>query len=100
VLPTARSKLAEASHKKANDRRTMIYLVTYKKKTEILQLDCRLKRLMFIEAKDGLTLEKAIALLKNLTEDEVEDSSVQIIGQKDWDPAKINTPGIRFHKLD
>ena len=78
----------------------MIYLVTYKKKAEALQLDSRLKRLIFIEAKDGLTLDKVIALIKKLTEDAVEDSSVQIIGQKNWDPAKINTPGIRFHKLD
>ena len=78
----------------------MIYLVTYKKKTEMLQLDCRLKRLIFIEAKGGLTLDKVVAVLNKLTEDEVEDSSIQIIGEKAWDPAKINTPGIRFHKLD
>jgi hypothetical protein len=78
----------------------MIYLVTYKKKPEILHLDCRLKRLIFIEANQGLTLDKVIAVVKQLTEDQVEDSSIQIIGQKDWDPARINTPGIRFHKLD
>jgi hypothetical protein len=47
-----------------------------------------------------LGLEKVVALVKGLTEGDFEESSVEIIGQKAWDAAKIKHPRIKFHKLD
>jgi len=47
-----------------------------------------------------LALDKVIALLRELTVNDLEETTVEIIGQKNWDAAKIKTPGIRFHKLD
>jgi hypothetical protein len=78
----------------------MIYLVNYNKKSQIQHSDRKSKGLIFIEAGGCLALDKIIALLRELTVNDLEESSVQIIGQKNWDAAKIKTPGIRFHKLD
>ena len=78
----------------------MIYLATFSRKSKIPQLQRRSKGLLFIEAKDKLTLDKIIALIKKLTTGDFEESSVEIIGEKAWDSAKINHPSIKFHKLD
>jgi hypothetical protein len=47
-----------------------------------------------------LALDKVIALVKKLTEDDLEESSVEIIGQKLYDPKKIRNSPIKFHKID
>jgi hypothetical protein len=78
----------------------MIYLVNYNKKSQIQHSDRKPKSLIFIDAGGCLVLDKVIALLRELTVNDLEESSVEIIGRKNWDAAKINTPGIRFHRLD
>ena len=78
----------------------MIYLATYNRKSEIQQPRRKLKSLIFIEADDKLAREGVVALIKRLTEGDFEESSVEIIGQKAWDAAKIRHPRIKFYKLD
>lgn len=79
----------------------MIYLATYTTKQRLVQLpERRSKRLIFIESEDHLALDKVIALVKKLTEDDLEESSVEIIGQKLYDPKKIRNSPIKFHKID
>ena len=68
----------------------MIYLATFSRKSKIPQL----------QRKPKLTLDKVIALIKKLTTGDFEESSVEIIGEKTWDSAKINHPSIKVHKLD
>jgi hypothetical protein len=41
-----------------------------------------------------------VSLLKELTADDIDESSIEMIGQKDWQAAKIDSPGVRFYKLD
>ena len=81
-------------------RRPMIYLVNYSKKSHIHNPETKPKSLIFIEARESLALNRVIGLLRKLTDEDLEESSVEIIGQKSWDTAKINTRGIRFYKLD
>jgi hypothetical protein len=78
----------------------MIYLATFSRKSKIPQLHRKSKGLLFIEIKDKLTPDKVIALIKKLTTGDFEESSVEIIGEKAWDSAKINHPSIKVHKLD
>ena len=79
----------------------MIYLATYNhKRRQVQHSDRKSKRLVFIEAEDRLALDKVIALIKKLTDDDLEEASVEIIGQKAYDAKKINNPLIKFHKLD
>lgn len=78
----------------------MIYLATFDRKNEIKRLPSKSKRLLFIDAGERLALEKVIALVKKLTEGDFEESSVEIIGEKAWDAAKIRHPKIKFHKID
>ena len=78
----------------------MIYLATYNRKSEIQGLSSKSKSLLFIDAEGRLALEKVIALVKRVTEGDFEESSVEIIGEKAWDAAKIRHPQIKFHKLD
>ena len=78
----------------------MIYLATFSKKSRFRQPQHKQRSLIFIEAEDRLGLEKVVALVKGLTEGDFEESSVEIIGQKAWDAAKIKHPRIKFHKLD
>ncbi len=76
----------------------MIYLATYNRKSEMLY--SKSKSLLFIDAKERLALEKVIALVKRITEGDFEEASVEIIGEKAWDAAKIRHPQIKFHKID
>ena len=76
----------------------MVYLVTYYKKSVVSQEHRPPKSLIFIESRN-LVVDKVVPLLKELTVDDVDESSIEIIGQKDWDAAKINSPGVRFYKL-
>ena len=78
----------------------MIYLATYNRKIEIAQSERNARHLIFIEAGDRLGLDQVVALVGTLTEGNFEKSSVEIIGQKAWDAAKIKHPRIKFHKLD
>ena len=78
----------------------MIYLATFSRKTKIPQLHRTSKGLLFIEAEDRLALDKVIALVKELTEGDFEESSVEIIGEKAWNAASIKHPQIKFHRLD
>jgi hypothetical protein len=78
----------------------MIYLATFNKKSRFRQPQHKRRSLIFIEAEDRLGLEKVVALVRGLTEGDFEESSVEIIGQKAWDAAKIKHPWIKFHKLD
>lgn len=61
---------------------------------------CKAKHLIFIEAGDRSGLDRVIALVGTLTDGNFEESSVEIIGRKSWDTAKIRHPRIRFHTLD
>ena len=78
----------------------MIYLATYNKKSKIQHFGFKSKGLLFIDAEERLALEKVIALVKKLTGGDFEESSVEIIGEKAWDAAKIKHPKIKFHKVD
>ena len=78
----------------------MIYLATYNRQSEIQHLRSKSRSLLFIDAGERLPLEKVIALVTKLTEGDFEESSVEIIGEKAWDAAKIKHPRIKFHKLD
>lgn len=78
----------------------MIYLATYNKTSEIQQRQRNTKHLIFIEASDRLGLDRVVALVGTLTAGNFEASSVEIIGQKAWDPAQIKHPRIQFYKLD
>lgn len=77
----------------------MIYLATYNKKTELEHLS-KSRSLLFIEAQERLALDKVVDLVKRLTQGDFEESSVEIIGEKAWDAAKLKHPRIKFHKLD
>jgi hypothetical protein len=46
-----------------------------------------------------LGLDRVVTLVDALTEGNFEESSVEIIGQKAWDAARIKHPRIKFHKL-
>jgi hypothetical protein len=76
----------------------MIYLATYNRKTALPSPFSR--KLLFIETKDRLALDKVIALVKKLTAGDFEESSVEIIGEKSWDASRIRHPGIRFYRVD
>ena len=76
----------------------MIYLATYNRKTAAPRPLS--KHLLFIEAEDRLALEKVIKLVNKLTAGDFEESSVEIIGEKAWDAAKIKHPQIKFYRLD
>jgi hypothetical protein len=78
----------------------MIYLATYSRKSETEQCQRKTKHLIFIEASDRLGLDRVVALVGTLTAGNFEASSVEIIGQKAWDAARIKHPGIQFYKLD
>jgi hypothetical protein len=78
----------------------MIYLATFNKKSRFRHPQHKRRSLIFIEAEDRLGLEKVVALVRALTEGDFEESSVEIIGQKAWDTAKIKHPWIKFHRLD
>ena len=78
----------------------MIYLATFSRKSKIPHLHRKSKGLLFIEAEDRLALDKVIALVKKLTAGDFEESSVEIIGEKAWDPANIKHPKIKFYRLD
>jgi len=79
----------------------MIYLATYNhKKRRMPQPDPMSKRLIFIEAEDRLALDKVIALIKKLTEGDLEESSVEIIGQRGYDPKTISNPLVTFYRVD
>jgi hypothetical protein len=78
----------------------MIYLATFNRKSKIPQLHRKSKGLLFIEAEDGLALDKVIALVKKLTAGDFEESSIEIIGEKAWDAANIKHPKIKFYRLD
>jgi hypothetical protein len=77
----------------------MIYLAIYNRKIEFAQSQQNTRQLIFIEAGDRLRRDQVVALVGTLTEGKFEESSVEIIGQKAWDPAKIQHPRIKFHKL-
>ena len=77
----------------------MIYLVTYYKKSIASQDHRPPKGLIFIESRN-LVLDKVVFLLKGLTADDIEESSIETIGQKDWEAGKIDSPGVMFYKLD
>jgi hypothetical protein len=78
----------------------MIYLATFSRKSKIPQLHRKSKGLLFIEAEDRLALDKVIALVKKLTAGDFDESSVEIIGEKAWDPANVKHPKIKFYRLD
>ena len=77
----------------------MIYLVTYYKRSVVSQDHRPPKSLVFIESRN-LALDNVVSLLKELTADDIDESSIEMIGQKDWQAAKIDSPGVRFYKLD
>jgi hypothetical protein len=58
------------------------------------------KRLIFIEAEDRLALDKVIALINKLTEGDLEESSVEIIGQRVYDSKTISNPLVTFYRVD
>jgi hypothetical protein len=78
----------------------MIYLATYNRRSKIQPTRHNLRSLIFIEAGDRLAVDRVVALVQKLTEGDFEEASVEIIGQKAWDAAKIKHPRIMFHKLD
>ncbi|MGB7946044.1 MAG: hypothetical protein WCH75_00030 [Candidatus Binatia bacterium] len=79
----------------------MIYLATYNhKKPRVQQADYKSKRLIFITAEDRLTLDKVVALIKKLTEGDLEESTVEIIGQRGYDPKTISNPLVTFYRVD
>ena len=78
----------------------MIYLAIYNRTSEMAQSQPNARQLIFIEAGDRLRRDQVVALVGPLTEGNFEESSVEIIGQKAWDPAKIKHPRIKLHKLD
>jgi hypothetical protein len=92
-------KIGSSPTKKESRPRKMIYLATYHRKSEFRPPSHKSRSLIFIEAEDKLALDRVIALVKNLTQGDFEESSVEIIGQKAWDTAKIKHPRIKFHKL-
>jgi hypothetical protein len=94
-----RSNWLNLEHNKKPTQK-MIYLATYNRQSEIQHLRSKSKSLLFIDAAEKLALEKVITLVKKLTEGDFEESSVEIIGEKAWDAAKIKHPRIKFHKLD
>jgi hypothetical protein len=77
----------------------MIYLATYKTKHDSRQPEYKQRRLLFIEADEGLALDKVLTLVQRLTGGDFDDSSVEIIARKDRDAANIRHPQIRLHKL-
>jgi hypothetical protein len=77
----------------------MIYLAIYKKKNNTHQPEYQKSRLLFIEADKELRLDKVVTLVQKLTGGDFDQSSVEIIGQKDWDAAKLKHPRISLHQL-
>lgn len=77
----------------------MIYLAIYRNKHDSRQPEYKQKRLLFIEADKGLTLEKVLTLVQRLAGGDFDESSVEIIAHKDCEAANIKHPRIRLHKL-
>ena len=77
----------------------MIYLVTYYKKSIASQDHRPPKSLIFIESRN-LVLDKVASLLKQLTADNIDESSIEMIGRRDWEAGTRDSPGVRFYKLD
>lgn len=77
----------------------MIYLATYKKKHDSRQPEYKQRKLLFIEADEGLALDKVVTLVRRIAGGDFDASSVEIIARKDWDAASIRHPRIRIHKL-
>jgi hypothetical protein len=100
LAPYRGTHLKIEPHRERTKRRKMIYLATYHRKNEIPQTYYKSSSLLFIEAEDRLALHKVVALVEKLTEGDFEESSVEIIGQKDWNAAEIKHPRIKFHKVD
>ena len=78
----------------------MIFLVTYKEAGKLPPPPrSTLKRLLFIESTDNLEMDKVVRLLRNITAGELEESSIELVGKRDWDPAQLKHPAVRLHKL-
>jgi hypothetical protein len=75
----------------------MIYLVTY---NETGFTDRSAKRLILVESPPGLEVQRVTNLVRMLTNSNVAAKTVEIAGQKDWDPTRIRHPAIRLYKLD
>jgi hypothetical protein len=75
----------------------MIYIVTY---DEIRYHSQNAKRLILVESKVGLELERVTRLVKMLTDGNFAATSVEIAGHRDWDPKRVRHPAIRFYELN
>ena len=79
----------------------MIYLATYNNmRRRVLDPEHKRKRIIFIETEDRLAIEKVVMLINNLTKGDLEESSVQIIGQRAYDSKTINNPLLTFYRLE
>jgi hypothetical protein len=77
----------------------MIYFATYSKKSDFRQPDYKQRKLLVIEAEEGLLLDRVITLVKKITTEDFDASSVEIIGHRDCAAAKINHPQVKVHRL-
>jgi hypothetical protein len=75
----------------------MIYIVTY---DETRYHSQNAKRLILVESKLGLEVERVTGLVRMLTDGNFAADSVDIAGQRDWDARRVRHPAIRSYKLD
>jgi hypothetical protein len=75
----------------------MIYIVTY---DETRYHNPNAKRLILVESKLSLELERATRLVRMLTDGNFAAASVDIAGQREWDTKSLRHPAIRSSKLD
>ena len=75
----------------------MIYLVTY---DENRSQNRNAKRLILVESERRLEVARVTNLIQMLTDGKFMARSVEIAGEKDYDPTQIRHPAIRLYKLD
>lgn len=77
----------------------MIYLVTYVEHKTAGHHQPLAKRLILVEAEAALPFERTVGLVRMLTSGNFEESSVEVVGRRNWHLQQPIHPAIRLYKL-
>lgn len=77
----------------------MIYLVTYVEYPGRQHEQKMAKRLILVEAETSLPFQRTVDLIRMLTGGNFKESSVEIIGERNWQLRQPINPAIRLYKL-
>ena len=78
----------------------MIFVVTYKEAGELPPPPrTTLQRMIFIDASDDLEMMKISSFVRGIAAGQLEESSIEIVAKRDWDPEQLQHPALRLHKI-